>query len=251
MTALDAPARKRDRAGFVPTIGQWFEDHPEWLILTIAALAWIPLLWTLAGTFTLDHHHGPAAAPEPIGGYDTHLAMWSMMAVAMMLPTTVPHLRYIGFGTRVSRRQRSILLFALSYLTAWTLPGFAIALVPQPAAPVAVVIAVLFAAGWELTPVKRRALRACCRTSPVRYRGPVADSAAAEYGLRHGGRCLLGSGPAMIALMLGGHPWWATVALALVMAGQKLLSEPVRWQTVVALGWLGAALAVTGVALFD
>ena len=251
MSALDAPERRRDGATFIPTIGRWFEDHPEWLILAIAALAWIPLLWTLAGTFTLDHHHGRTAAPEPVRGYDTHLALWLLMAVAMMLPTTVAHLRYVGFGTRASRRQRSILLFALGYLTAWTLPGFATALVPQPAALTTVVIAVLFAAGWELTPVKRRALRACCRTSPVRYGGSVADSAAVEYGLRHGGRCLLVSAPAMIALMLGGHPWWAAIALALVMAGQKLLSEPVRWRTVVALGWLGTALAVAGVALFD
>lgn len=236
---------------FVPRCKRWFEDHPEWLVLTLAAVAWIPLAQAVAGTFTLDHHHAPGAAAQPIGGYDTHLATWLLMAVAMMLPTTVPHLRYVGFGTRTVRRQRSILLFALGYLTVWTLPGFAIAVVPQPAALTAVVIAVLFAAGWELTPIKRRALRACCRTSPVRYSGAAADSAAVEYGLRHGGSCLLVSAPAMIALMVGGHPWWATGALALVMAGQKLLSEPVRWRMVVALGWLGAALAVAGLALFD
>ena len=243
---------RNQRPAFVPgRVGRWFSDHPEWLTLTLSAVLWVPLAWTLAGTVTLDHHHGSDGAPHPSAGFDTHLLIWTLMVAAMMLPTTIPHLRYVGFATRVRRRQRSVLLFALGYLSVWTLPGFTFALLPLPIGSAMVALAVMTAAAWELTPIKQQALRRCCRTWPIRYAGAAADSSALEYGVRHGAICLLVSGPAMIVLMLAGHPWWATVALAVLRAAQKLLSDPLRWRTVVALGWLAAALAVAGVAAFD
>ena len=55
----------------------------------------------------------------------------------------------------------------------------------------------------------------------------------------------------MVALMLWGHPWWATVALFGVMLAQKLLGHADRWRVVVALAWFAAAAAVAGSALFD
>ena len=233
------------------TTRRWFADHPEWLTLTIAAVLWIPLIVALAGTFTLDHHHGPDGSPHPSTGFDTHLVLWVVMVAAMMLPTTVPHLRYVGFNTRGSRRQRSILLFVLGYLAVWSGPGFVLALLPMPVPAAVLVIVILVAGGWELTAAKRLAMRRCCRTWPVRYTGAAADASAVEYGLRHGGYCLLVSGPAMVALMLAGHPGWATVVLAVLMSAQKLLTQPHRWRTLVALGWLATGLAVAGATAFD
>ncbi len=247
MTDLQ-PIERRRRS---QVVRHWFQDHPEWLVLVVSALGWVGLAWLLAGSFSLDHHHGSAAAATTSGSFDSHLLVWLVMVLAMMLPTTVPHLRYVGFNTRASHRQRSILLFGLGYLAVWVLPGFAVSLLPMPVSGILLVIVVLAGGGWELTAIKRRALQACCRTRPVRYTGAAADAAAVEYGLRHGSSCLLVSGPAMVALMLAGHPGWATVVLALVMAAQKLLADPLRWRTAVALGWLAAGLAVAGVAAFD
>lgn len=236
---------------------QLLSRHPEWLGLLLAATAWICLAVTLgwfAPSWALPsgHHHGSDAATVPhIHSVDAQLLTWLLMVVAMMLPTTVPHLRYLGFNTRRSRRQRSLALFTLGYLAVWLAPGvlFAVAPIPVPASGLAVLV--LAAGAWELTPIKRRALRGCCRTLPAGFTGPSADAAAVDYGLRHGLTCLLVGGPAMAVLMLAGHPWWATVALAVVMAAQKLLSRPDQWRAVVALGWLASGIAIAGVAVLD
>lgn len=238
-------------------VHDWLGRHPEWLALSLAAAAWVWLALALgwfnpAGGSALlpGHHHGPVGASEPAHAIDEQLLIWVVMVAAMMLPTTVPHLRYLSFNTRASRRQRSVALFLLGYLAVWLVPGFALSLV-GPATPGWVAAAILAAGAWELTPLKRRALRRCCRTWPVGYSGPSADTAAVEYGLRHGVICLLVTGPAMVALMLAGHPWWAAVALTIVMAAQKLLERPDRWRTMVAIGWLASGVAVAGSVLLQ
>lgn len=211
-------------------------------------LGWFGPGWALPS----GHRHGPDAATVPhVHSVDAQLLTWLLMVVAMMLPTAVPHLRYLGFNTRRPRRQRSLALFALGYLAVWLAPGLLFAVAPLPV-PASVLAALVLAAGaWELTPVKRRALRRCCRTRPAGFTGPSADAAAVEYGLRHGLACLLVGGPAMAVLMLAGHPWWATVALAVVMAAQKLLRRPEQWRAVVALVWLASGLAIAGMAVLD
>ncbi len=235
----------------------WLGRHPEWLALLLAALGWVGLsaalgwLGSPAGwTLPSGHHHGPdaSAAVPHAHSLDGQVLIWLAMVVAMMVPTTVPHLRYLGFNTRAARRQGSIALFLLGYLAVWFAPGLALALIGTPP-PAALALVLLAAGAWELTPVKRRALRRCCRTWPVGYAGPSADAASVEYGLRHGLVCLLVTGPAMAALALAGHPAWATVALAAVMAGQKLLTRPERWRTAVAIGWLASGVALAGAAL--
>ena len=228
-------------------------DHPEWPALAVAAAAWVWLVsnlgWLTGSAAAFGGHHHDPGAPSHTHSFDDTLLIWTVMVVAMMLPTTAPHLRYLAFNTRASRRQRSIALFLLGYLAVWLAPGLALALVQSPAPAALIAAAVLAAGAWELTPAKRRALRRCCRTWPVGYTGPRADAAAVDYGLRHGVICLLVSGPAMVALMLAGHPWWASVALTVVMTAQKLLSRPERWRAMVAIGWLASGLAVGGATL--
>lgn len=223
---------------------RWLADHPEWLVLTISAAAWCWLYVLLAGGAMSHGHHDEHAGHVHHPSFDSAMLIWVAMVIAMMLPTTIPHVRYVGFGTRATRTQRSILLFALGYLTVWLVPGLVVAAIPGPASPIAVGLAALGAGAWELTPIKRRALLRCCRTWPVRYAGAAADASAVEYGVRHALGCLVISGPAMIVLMLAGHPWWATIALAMLMTAQKLLTRPQRWSVVVALAWAAIAVAV-------
>ncbi len=234
----------------------WLAEHPEWLALLLAAVAWVALALVLDwfapdGTPMPGHHHAPEGTAAHSHSVDTQLLSWLLMVIAMMLPTAVPHLRYLGFNTRRTRRQRTLALFTLGYLAAWLAPGVLLAVIPGSVPASVVAVLVLAAGAWELTPIKRRALRGCCRTMPVGFAGPSADAAAVEYGLRHGVVCLLVSGPAMVVLMLAGHPWWATVALAVVMAAQKLLTRPERWRAMVTIGWLASGLAVAGLAILD
>jgi len=230
----------------------WLRMHPEWLVLLLAAAVWVWLGFLLRGSGVhLADHHAPARAPVRAESFDRLLLMWLAMVIAMMLPTTIPHLRYLAFNTRASRTQRSLLLFALGYVAVWLVPGVLVALVPVRVPAGVLAVALLLVGTWELSAVKRRALRRCCRTWPVRYSGAGADASAVEYGLRHGAVCLLVSAPAMVALTLAGHPWWATGALTLVMAAQKLLVQPERWRAAVAVGWLASGVAMAGIAAFD
>ncbi|MFT4216234.1 MAG: DUF2182 domain-containing protein [Micropruina sp.] len=220
------------------------------LALALAGWVWLAvgLGWFSVGSAPAGHHHGLAEASGVHHPIDDGLLIWLAMIVAMMLPTAVPHLRYLGFNTARSRRQRSIALFGLGYLAVWLVPGLALSLVGTPT-PAVLAVVVLAAGGWELTSIKRRALRRCCRTWPVGYTGSSADAAAVEYGLRHGMTCLLVTGPTMAASMLAGHPWWATVVAAIVMAAQKLLTQPERWRAAVAIGWLASGVALLGTTL--
>ncbi len=248
---VEAHALRGRRRRTRPSWPSWPSWHPEWLALLLAAAGWVWMA-TALGWFTSGsgwglpgHHHGIEEGGSAPHSTDGQLLIWLAMVFAMMVPSTLPHLRYLGFNTRTSRRQRSIALFLLGYLAVWLAPGLSLSLIGPPA-PWVVALVVLAAGAWELTPVKRRALRRCCRTWPVGYAGASADSAAVEYGLRHGVACLLVGGPAMVALTLAGHPAWAALALAAVMAAQKLLSRPDRWRTVVAIGWLASGVAVAG-----
>jgi predicted metal-binding membrane protein len=225
------------------------ERHPEWLLLVVAVAAWIvltPLTAHPMGPLEHGGHHGTLAG-SAMEGFGSALAVWLLMVLAMMLPTTVPMVRYLGFGTEPARRQRSIGLFALGYVALWSLPGLPLALLSSAVGvlsgwPLAALVAL--AALWELTPLKLRALRGCCRTWPVRYTGPAADRAARQFGVRHAVPCLVSSGPAMAVLMLAGHPWPATVLLTALMMAQKLLSRPERWRVGVTLGGLATAALV-------
>ena len=82
------------------------------------------------------------------------------------------------------------------------------------------------------------------------YYQAVADGTYAACGLDV---TILPGGPQVNnrALMLAGHPWWASVALTVVMTAQKLLSRPERWRAMVAIGWLASGLAVGGATLMS
>jgi len=141
---------------------------------------------------------GAAGAPDwaAATAFGTGLAMWLLMVVAMMLPTTVPLVRYVATATRRSRRQRSILLFAAGHVAAWApaalLVGVWAMVVPHGQVPRWLAAAALATAGgWELTRWKRRALRRCHRTRPVRFCGRAADVSAARLGLANGRTCVL------------------------------------------------------------
>jgi predicted metal-binding membrane protein len=196
----------------------------------------------------MDHGH-LAVGGGFWAGFGHELLAWTLMLLAMMLPTTVPAVRYVAFASRRARRQRSVVAFSLGYLAAWlplgVLVSLLLAMLP-PLGPVPVAIGIALAGAWELTPVKLVALRRCHRTSPVRFDGLAADRSAASFGWKHGRTCVLIGGPAMIVLTALGHPAIATVIVAVIMFGQKIIRRPERWTPGVAVGGVVAGLLVLG-----
>jgi predicted metal-binding membrane protein len=61
------------------------------------------------------------------------------------------------------------------------------------------------AALWQLTPVKRWALRACHRAMPLAPQGWRAEMDCLRYGSTMGGYCLASCGVLMLACSLAGH----------------------------------------------
>jgi predicted metal-binding membrane protein len=247
--------------GLIASVRRLGFREPEWTVLLAAAAGWVVLaavLWVPASEtsgmgMTGDSHSGmhDTQLSNPAMSYVVMSAqtalVWIVMVAAMMLPTTVPAIRYVAFASRRSRRQRPVLAFSLGYLAAWlTLGVLVVALHPvlHPAVPTVAAVIVMLAAVWELTPVKRRALRQCHRTYPVRFSGGPADLSAAHFGWKHGLACLRIGGPAMVALLAVDHPLVPTLVVTVIMFSQKIFVRPERWRVPVAVGGILAGVLI-------
>lgn len=246
--------------------------HPEWLALVLAACGWVAFA-LLAGWLSqptrigtpgaggpsgAPHHLGEplpglvdatslTSAPHPAQSFALALLIWLTMCIAMMIPTATNPIRYVAFASHVHRRQRVVLFFVAGYLAAWLPVGAGVALAQTllPRVPgLAAISLLVVAALWEVTGIKRRALLRCHRTAPIRFRAWAAYRSALSYGLRNGRTCTIACGPAMVAVMLIGHPVALTVGVAGAMFAEKFLVKGQRltpWMA--AAGLLAAAVA--------
>ena len=133
------------------------------------------------------------------------VGMWSAMAAAMMLPSAAPAL--------VRGRGRSAPLAALEYLAVWIAVGLAsyAAYRVLPAIPWWSLVAVGLA--YELTPLKRSALRLCRRP--------------ARSGFAHGAACVVCCAGLMLVLAgvgLMSIPWMAVIGVVIFV--QKVGPRP-------------------------
>lgn len=167
--------------------------HPEWPLVPVAALAWVLL--------ALPAVHG-------LGPW----VVWVVMAAAMTLPTVLPGARRVALNGLWRWRGRAVALFAVAHLAVWAAVG--VVAVPAgelvrgavgPYAPAVVTGSLLLAAAWEITPAKRRALRAGHRTAVVPPAGRAAVAGLVREGARHGGRCVGSCGVLMAGLAVAGH----------------------------------------------
>ena len=152
----------------------------------------------------------PMCGQSWIAAAASFLAMWSVMMVAMMLPSLTPmlwrHRRAVGQGGGVPPSLPTA-LFGAGYLLVWLLLGAAIyplgtvvmaATMRHPelgrAAPLATAIVLVIAGALQLTRWKARHLACCrgdfCRESPRCGGGLRADpSSALRQGMRLGLHC--------------------------------------------------------------
>jgi len=185
------------------------------------------------------------------------LAMWTVMMVAMMLPSLVPMLlRYrqaVGAGRAggAGRLGRLTALVGLAYFAVWSAVGaaayplgVALAAVEMQhrwaarLVPLAVGLVVLAAGALQFSGWKARRL-ACCREAP----GPLpADAATAwRHGLRLGLRCAACcAGPTAVLLVLGVMDLGAMALATAAISAERLAPRGVRVARAIGVVCVGA-----------
>ena len=191
-----APGRRAGR------LTRWSRWHPEWALGAVCVLAWASIVGLSAGG-----SHGMHEARSQAVEWLSLQGHWLLMTVAMMVPAALPMARVVARNSKFYRRQRAIFLFAGSSLLVWVAFGIA-------AVTVAVVVdlpawllgaSLLGAALWELTPAKKRALKACHRMIPLPPDGRKADRADIRLGLQYGRACFRACWALMLPMAVAAH----------------------------------------------
>jgi predicted metal-binding membrane protein len=226
-------------------------------------LAWQWLRTTGMSAMPMDGHGMAAEAIEPfsVGYLIPAFVMWSVMMVAMMLPSAAPmillHAR-IDRAPTATRRLVHTMLFALAYLLVWTAFSAAAALAQALLIAVGMISAAALALGdrsvtaallvaaalYQLSPAKTACLDQC--RSPIhfvmRFWSP-GIAGALRLGLVHGLYCVGCCWGLMLLLFAGGVMNLAWVALL----GAIVLLEkiaPRKWHASKVLALLLVAGAV-------
>jgi predicted metal-binding membrane protein len=232
------------------------------LLAAVAAVAWIACAW-----LSLDASGGSASAASAsrwwcmpvmaLGGAGSSqtggsglletMSMWLLMTAAMALPGELPAAQYVATNSFARHRSSGVAVFAIVYLAVWTGCGLAITtLVSRVAdlpASALFAIALALAAGYELTPLKRRALARCHRGMAFPPDGPRRLAAVSRFGWINASGCIGSCGPAMAAALLVpvAQPL-AMIAFSVAMTYQRLTRKPLTARRRVASGYVVVAL---------
>lgn len=181
----------------------------RWFALGLALFAWLAVLAWSASPFArhLDHAYQPRSAPEYVAALTLFLTGWTLMVVAMMLPTAIQ--LFERFDEVVGgRRDRRLLVSLLTagFVLNWLAIGFAFrvgdagihravaSLAWLDERPQLIGGAVLIgAAVYQFTPLKYRCLTACRSPQSFIYRywrGGRASGHAFRIGIAYGVSCV-------------------------------------------------------------
>jgi predicted metal-binding membrane protein len=186
----------------------------------------------------MDHAAMPAEAPHHMGAHSgswlSAQGDWMLMATAMMLPAALPMAQHVAMSSRWKRRQRAAAVFVGTYLVVWLLFGVVVVSIarwaPLPTGAEWPLVAVLLvAAAWELTPAKRRWLRACHRTYPLPPDGWKANAGCVRFGLRHGQASVGSCWALMLPMAIAGHLSLLLMGLlTLIVVAEEVAVKGVR-----------------------
>lgn len=220
----------------------------------LIALAWAWLaLWKMPGggeIFTLAN-------------YLTMFAMWTVMMVAMMVPSALPMILLYSASVKKARADGGHLaplaVFVLGYVVIWTLFSSFAALFQLTLQDQGVVNKMLvgtspwltggvliLAGGYQLSPWKDQCLRFC--QHPVMFiakHWKTGTFGAFRMGVIHGGYCVGCCWALMLLLFAGGVMnllWVAAIAIYVLI--EKMVPLPKRWPRI-----SGALLIIGGVYL--
>jgi predicted metal-binding membrane protein len=198
--------------------------------------------------------HGPSAAAANPSSLLAGAPMWALMAAAMMVPTAMPAVRHAAGKSLYRRRRRAAAEFLLVFVAIWAAFGVVVlgALTSwgPSGSPFALAAALTVAALWQLTPLKRRAQRACHRARPLPPRGWRASAGVADFALHNGTACVASCWAMMVAAALAGPGrllWMG--AMTGVMSAEKLNLRPERTARRIAALLAAATLGVLAAAV--
>jgi len=201
------------------------------------------------------------------GQFLIFIVMWVSMMVAMMLPSTLPMLllyRRVERFRGDSYLSLRVWLVGAGYFAAWAgfggLVCLAGALVSRmamanthvsQAIPVVCGLALIAAGTYQLTPWKSACLRHC--QDPLSLLSQHLDGHAHnafKLGLHHGAYCTgCCWGLMLIQLVLGVMDIYVMVAIALVIALEKLLSSGARLAKWTGIAAISIGIVLTGVSI--
>jgi predicted metal-binding membrane protein len=178
-------------------------------------------------------------------------AMWSIMMVAMMIPSAAPVIVRVASG---AQGFSAAALFTLGYLIVWTIFS-AVATTAQWAFDSAHVLSdamairsevtaglIVVAAGlYQLSPLKRNCLRRCCSSKTLLGDDrTTSPSAAMRQGISYGVSCLGCCWALMCLLFVVGvmNIFWIAAIAVLVLA-EKTLPWGLRLARITAVGLIG------------
>lgn len=222
------PALPGGRARPIAVALAW---RPEWPLVLLTMVLWMVVVTvhsTPSDSTVHTGHHGGVDAVQPVG-LGTAAALWALMSAAMMLPTTLPAARHVGLNSLRRRQRRAMTIYVAVYLAAWMafgIPAVALARMAGAAGVESrwlVAGTLALAAGWQLTPWKRRALFTCRRTVPLPLTGLRADLACARFGVLQASRCMVSCWPLMLLMSVAGQHSLMAMAVftAIVLAEER------------------------------
>jgi len=247
----------------MPGLSRLTWRHPEWWSLALSGVAWALLLarhsFGGAGPHASGNQHdhlasaAPSHAAEAAFAWGPETATWALMVVAMMVPLVLGPIVTTAARSLWSRRSRAIAGFLTGYVGLWILVGAAFlggvaSFEPERwlRSPGVVLGGFVVAAGWQLTPHKRRALVGCHRTIPLAPRGWRADRDCVRYGWMIGVRCLASCWALMLVCVLSGHAVVVMVAVGIMGLVERVRPRPNQRLNAALLSGL-AIVSVTGV----
>jgi predicted metal-binding membrane protein len=155
------------------------------------------------------------ASTENIAGL---LIGWALMLTAMMAPLLIPALRHVRARSLRSRRWRAASLVTVAHAAVWTVAGIVLLAVASALrsvtghAALAVLLGLVAALTWQLSPLKQYCLNRHCAHPPISSLGGAADRDALRFGGTHAAWCL-GSCWALMLVSLLAPAWHVAVML--------------------------------------
>jgi predicted metal-binding membrane protein len=205
--------------------------RPEWPFEVLIGVA-----WTLMAGGSIAERAGRSAngfacsiALAPGTGAITLAGVpgWPVMSIGMMLPVTLPWLRYVALNSTVRRRLLAMLLYVAAFMAVWVAlgalelgaAGAAGAIAPRP---VVLSLGLLVAGAWEFSALKRVTLVRCHWTVALPPAGRRANMACLRFGARRGMACAVNCWALMLVMALVGVTQVALmVVVTAVAVGQK------------------------------
>ena len=157
------------------------------------------------------------ASTENVAGL---LIGWALMLTAMMAPLLIPALRHVRARSLRSRRWRAVSLVTVAHAAVWTVAGIVLLAVASALrsvtgrADLAVLLGLVAALTWQLSPLKQYCLNRHCMHPPISSQGGAADRDALRFGGTHAAWCFGSCWALMLVSLLA--PAWHVAVMVVV-----------------------------------